>query len=189
MINVILRLRRDNDFNYETVKNTFRPANGELCIVDDARRGVRAKIGDGTTVWNSLPYLDSTIVSNIAVMYGYLHDGTFYKEITHVNEMVAIGVGIYIDKATNSIYRYDESSTSYVKLSGVPTASASTPGIMKLYSALGNNEDGTMTQLAIKTAIESAEARLQAQLDAMKIILGNQEDATFSGFNIEVVTD
>ena len=29
-INAIIQLRRDNDYNFEAVKNTFVPANGEV---------------------------------------------------------------------------------------------------------------------------------------------------------------
>ena len=44
--NVILRLRRDNYFNYDT-KTDFVPKSGEICLVDTARNGLRAKVGDG----------------------------------------------------------------------------------------------------------------------------------------------
>ena len=36
-INSIIKLRRDNDYNYEKVKNTFIPARGEPILVDTAR--------------------------------------------------------------------------------------------------------------------------------------------------------
>ena len=40
--NGILRLRRDNDYNYARIENTFIPANGEVCLVDTANMGLRA---------------------------------------------------------------------------------------------------------------------------------------------------
>lgn len=49
MINAVLRLRRDNDFNYAKIKDTFIPANGEICLVDTARNGLCAVCGDGVT--------------------------------------------------------------------------------------------------------------------------------------------
>ena len=32
MLNAILRLRRDNHYNYAKIKDTFIPANGEICL-------------------------------------------------------------------------------------------------------------------------------------------------------------
>ena len=37
-----LRLRRDNSFNYDKIKDTFIPANVEICLVDTPRDGLRA---------------------------------------------------------------------------------------------------------------------------------------------------
>ena len=34
MLNAVLRLRRDNDYNYAKIANSFVPANGEICLVD-----------------------------------------------------------------------------------------------------------------------------------------------------------
>ena len=51
-------LRRDNDYNYKKTENTFVPANGEVCFVDVAGYGLRAKVGDGITVFAKLPYTD-----------------------------------------------------------------------------------------------------------------------------------
>ena len=45
--NSIIRLRRDNDYNYAKIKDTFSPAKGEVCLVDTARNGLRAVCGDG----------------------------------------------------------------------------------------------------------------------------------------------
>jgi hypothetical protein len=50
-INAILRLRRDNDYNYAKIKDTFIPADGEICLVDTARNGLRAVCGDGVSTF------------------------------------------------------------------------------------------------------------------------------------------
>jgi len=53
-------LRRDNDYNYKKIENTFIPANGEVCFVDVAGYGLRTKVGDGSSTFAQLPYLDET---------------------------------------------------------------------------------------------------------------------------------
>ena len=61
MINAILRLRRDNEFNYDKIKNSFVPADGEICLIDTARNGLRAVCGDGKTTFAELDYLNELI--------------------------------------------------------------------------------------------------------------------------------
>jgi len=50
----IIRLRRDNDYNFEKIKNTFVPDNGEVVFVDTAHDGLRAKVGDGYSTFSQL---------------------------------------------------------------------------------------------------------------------------------------
>jgi hypothetical protein len=50
-IEAILQLRRDNEYNFENIKNTFIPENGEVVLVDTARDGLRAKVGDGVSTY------------------------------------------------------------------------------------------------------------------------------------------
>ena len=142
--NSILTLRRDNDYNYAKVADKFIPANGEVCLVDTARSGLRAVCGDGVTPYAQLEYIDSVFVR------GYLKDdGIFYKDIDATQPYEKNTNVLYIDIPTNSISYYD--GEKYQELSSIklPTASATTPGIMKLYSTTGQNIDGTMTQKAI----------------------------------------
>ena len=95
--NGILRLRRDNDYNYARIENTFIPANGEVCLVDTARMGLRAKVGNGTDVWKDLTYSDEYLINQInnIVEKGYLHDGEFYEDSQYT---------ILLDKSVNKIY-------------------------------------------------------------------------------------
>lgn len=138
--NAILQLRRDNDYNYQKVKDSFIPANGEICLVDTARSGLRAVCGDGITPFAQLEYIDSIFVK------GYYKDGVFYKDSEFTNTYVASTNLLYIDN--NTMYYFDGENYQLVG-SSLPTASATLPGIMKLYSTTGANEDGTMTQKAI----------------------------------------
>lgn len=146
MLNVILRLRRDNDYNYAKIKNSFVPANGEICLVDTARSGLRAVCGDGRTPFGELDFMDSLFVK------GYAKDGNFYTDASYsvpckTNENI-----LYIDTLTSGMYYYDGEKYQEIGRSTVPTATAATdttPGIMKLYSTVGQNTDGTMTQKAI----------------------------------------
>jgi hypothetical protein len=62
MLNTIIRLRRDNDYNYAKIKDRFVPANGELCLVDTARDGLRVICGDGVTPFGELEYSFETLV-------------------------------------------------------------------------------------------------------------------------------
>ena len=61
MINAVLRLRRDNDYNYAKIKDSFIPANGEICLVDTAREGLRAVCGDGINTFGQLEFLNDFI--------------------------------------------------------------------------------------------------------------------------------
>lgn len=50
-INAVLRLRRDNDYNYSKIKDSFIPKNGEICLIDTAKDGLRAVCGDGSSTF------------------------------------------------------------------------------------------------------------------------------------------
>lgn len=140
--NAVLSLRRDNDYNYAKIKDTFVPANGEICLVDTAAGGLRAVCGDGLTPFGALEFIDQLILK------GYYFDNIFYKDKNKTQTYNTLINKIYIDIPSNSIYYYD--GEFYQKVSGgLPTATATTAGIMKLYTTLGQNEDGTMTQKAI----------------------------------------
>lgn len=58
ILNVVIKLRRETEEFYDKVKDTFIPLNGEVCLVDSINYGLRAKVGDGETLWKDLPYSD-----------------------------------------------------------------------------------------------------------------------------------
>ena len=100
IINTIVKLRRDNDYNYEKVKDTFIPLRGEMCIVDDSKYGVRAKVGDGTSTFGSLPFEDSYAFDRV-VERGYLINGEFYFTNDQSSEILPhVDFKLYLDKLT-----------------------------------------------------------------------------------------
>jgi hypothetical protein len=149
MFNAIFRLRRDNHYNYNKIKDTFVPQNGEICLVDTARDGLRAVCGDGKTPFGQLGYMNDLIVK------GKYEDGKFISN--DGLEVEGSEIKLYIDSSTNKIYHFD--GNSYILIAGgeagsIPTASAKVAGIVKLYNEVGDNTDGTMTQKAITDELE-----------------------------------
>lgn len=148
MINAILRLRRDNQFNYNKIKNSFIPANGEICLIDTPRDGLRAVCGDGKTVFNDLPYLFDLI------QRGYFKDGDFYSDETYTQKLSGSAIKLYINNLNSALYYYNGYEFEEIGVN-IPTASAKKPGIMKLYDTSGYNTDGTMTQRAITEELDT----------------------------------
>ena len=130
-------LRRDNYFNY---KADFVPQNGEICLVDTARDGLRVVCGDGKTKFESLEYIDNFIVK------GFFVDDAFYEDKSGTTPIAGAVHKLYIDMATQQMFVFD--GEKYVSAGGKQIANATSeiPGIMKLYDTLGQNTDGTITQ-------------------------------------------
>lgn len=159
--NTILALRRDNDYNYAKVRSTFIPANGEVCLVDTARSGLRAIIGDGKTPFGELSFFDEIFIK------GYYFNNQFYKDAHYLETCNAWINKLYIDISNNNLYYFD--GEDYQKISGgttLPTATEKNPGIMKLYNSVGQNTDGTMTQKAISDELD----------DKVELILKAEEE-------------
>ena len=114
--NVILRLRRDNYFNYDT-KPDFVPKSGEICLVDTARNGLRAKVGDGTTRYADLPFDFGNLI-----WHGHFNsEGQFIYNEEGLSAEPSVNA-VYIDTVTYGIYCYD--GEKYIKLNSIPTACA-----------------------------------------------------------------
>lgn len=146
-----IRLRRDNDYNFELIKDTFVPASGEVVLVDTARDGLRAKVGDGYSTYAQLNFTDADLRN--PVQQGWYVDGEFYKD-EHLNTPFQKMINkIYIDKPHSKIYYFN--GISYVPVGGVVNnASEVEAGLVKLYSTMGYNTDGTMTQKSITNELE-----------------------------------
>ena len=145
-----IKLRRDNDYNYAAKKDTFIPLKGEVCLVDVAGKGLKAKVGDGVKTWANLPYTDEEVYKAIdaLIVSGELVDGIFYTDSTHTDYYTPTGGTIYIDTARSKVYIYNDNEYVCVN-KDVALASSEQAGIVKLYSTTGQNTDGTMTQKAI----------------------------------------
>lgn len=146
-VEAIFKLRRDNDYNYEKVKDTFIPAKGEVCLVDTTRLGLCVKVGDGVSTYGSLEYVN-TIFQMVTFVEG--------KAFVNDKEITPSGNKIYIDaNNTNDLYYYNGVEFVLIGPGSLPAASAETAGIMKLYSTTGENVDGTMTQKAISDELNT----------------------------------
>ena len=177
----VLRLRRDSEYGYNN-RHSFIPMDGEVCLVNTNFEGLRAKIGDGRTQFKNLKYVDFGIVQK-----GYYHDGKFYADSNHQNELATNAV-IYIDKQTRKAYYYD--NDEYVLIHDIPMASSSTPGLVKLYDDWdGLNDDGAVTQRALRLRLQQLETRIEA-LENQKLIVDalNNEIMVFKDFNVEVIS-
>lgn len=164
-INAIFKLKRDNDYNYEKIKDKYIPSNGEMILVDTARNGLRAKIGDGVSTYANLKFVDVDIAKNI-IVNGYFYNKQFYYDRGH-NELISASENkIYIDGHTGKFYSYNgtEYQTPDVE---IPIATSEVAGIMKLYNTVGENTDGTMTQKAISDEIDNVEEAMTKKLDSL----------------------
>ena len=83
LINTTIKLRRDNDYNYSRVADSFIPMKGEPVLVDTEQYGLRFKIGDGVTPYGALAYADD---NNNVVLLGYYLNSKFYTDSTYRKE-------------------------------------------------------------------------------------------------------
>ncbi len=145
-----IALRRDNDYNYKKIENTFIPENGEVCFVDVAGYGLKTKVGDGVSTFAQLPYADETILQNInsLIVKGYFYQGNFYYDAAHTTLLGGMIGRIYIDAISSKLYTYNGINYE-TQNSSLPNATAEIAGAVKLYDQVGQNIDGTMTQRAI----------------------------------------
>ena len=160
MIGSIIRLRRDNDYNYAKIKSTFTPANGEICLVDTATDGLRAVCGDGSTKFGNLEYQD-------CIVWGYYNGTNFYKDVEKTIKVTTSKYKVFIDKDSSVVYVYNGSV--FIPVNGaLPTASSEIAGVTKLYKTTGKNEDGTMTQ---KSITESLSTKVSADIEGETLFL------------------
>ena len=74
---------------------------------------------------------------------------------------------IYIDDTARKLYFFD--GTQYISINdNIVTATAETPGVIKLYGTTGQNVDGTMTQKAITDELD---LRYKASIDSNNELL------------------
>lgn len=160
ILNATIQLRRDNDYNFKKVENFFVPANGEVVLVDTAKDGLRAKVGDGYSTFAQLQYTDADLRN--PVLHGYYYNSGFYQDAMHTIPMVRMMNKIYIDDSVRKVYYFD--GTNYICIQDhLVNATSDIPGIVKLYNETGYNIDGTMTQKAITDELD---LRYKADIDS-----------------------
>ncbi len=158
-IEATIRLRRDNDYNFEAIKDTFIPANGEVILIDTAKDGIRAKVGDGVSTYAELNFVDEDIRN--AVLQGYYDNGVFYKDSTKNTPFKNMINKVYIDKPHSKLYYFN--GIEYIPITEtLVTASSDMAGVMKLYNTTGYNIDGTMTQ---KSITDELDLRFKTNID------------------------
>lgn len=159
IIDAVVRLRRDNDYNFNKIKDTFIPANGEVVLVDTSKDGLRAKVGDGFSTYAQLNFADEDLRN--AALQGYFKEGIMYQDATFGTPFPQMINKIYIDKIQSKIYYFN--GVKYVPIDGTfSNASETTAGVMKLYNTVGYNTDGTMTQ---KSITEELDLRYKASIE------------------------
>ena len=165
VVEAVIRLRRDNDYNYEAIKDKFVPANGEVVLVDTARDGLRAKVGDGYSTYAQLQFTDQDLRNT--VLQGYYENNVFYRDPTKQTPMSEMINKIYIDIPHRKIY-YFNGNEYVLAQAALTTASADMAGVMKLYNTVGQNIDGTMTQ---KSITDELNQRIKTDVDANEELL------------------
>ena len=156
LINTTIKLRRDNDYNYNRVADSFIPMKGEPVLVDTEQYGLRFKIGDGVTPYGALAYADD---NNNVVLLGYYLNSKFYTDSTYTVELEKNENKLYIDKNAHAVYIWN--GENYIPLS--PEATETVAGMMKLYQTSGNNTDGTMSQKVITEGVNAIKLELDEQ--------------------------
>lgn len=172
-----VRLWKDTDENFESIKDSLIPLNGEVIIVEFPDGDIRYKVGDGRTTYANLKFADQTIRDQVCgiVVKGYYFENEFYTTKDHDIKIVGYDYKLYIDLDSSEIYYYSTDDKKYHSLTHLPTASDTVAGVMKLYNETGEHEDGTMTQKSITSEI------------AKKFIVstGKDEDLIFTSGVIE----
>lgn len=97
----------------------------------------------------------------------------FYADSLHTQPIEGSTIKIYIDLTKSGLYYFDGVNYQSVRAEGsIPTASSTTPGIMKLYDSIGDNTDGTMTQKAITDELDD-KVEVSLNLDEEMLIFSN----------------
>lgn len=137
IIDVVIKLRRDTEENFDLVKNTFIPEKGEPILVDTTGGILRFKIGDGVSTYDELGYIDSQVFK------GYYDSDTqkFYRDYEKTLEYPSLDSRLYLDLSNDKVYVY--TGSKFVTSSGVT-----------LYDSVGQNTDGAMTQKAVTDELD-----------------------------------
>lgn len=145
-----IKLRKDTLTNWEATNPVL--LEGEICIVNAGNLGLRIKIGDGTSNFKALKFLDEDSLFKRSIIIGYYFEGNFYTDTVKSVKYDLFEHQLYIDYIVGNIYYYTGTELKKLDLD-LPKATAETAGIVKLYSVQGQNDDGTITQKFFTEAI------------------------------------
>lgn len=95
--------------------------------------------------------------------YGYYDSDTdtFFAEATHVTPLPRSTSKIYIDQSTGMIYSLFDNKYNPL----IAVASQDNYGAVRLYSTLGQNEDGTVSQKVLTDALNNIANIEEEQLE------------------------
>ena len=165
ILNAVIQLRRDSETNFNKIKDTFIPVNGEVVLIDTISDGLRAKVGDGVKTLAELSYTDETILNKAnessGIVRGYYLNDNFFTDSTYLTTLPRELNKIYIDNNSKAIYYYD--GIQYISINdALPNASDIVAGISKLYQNGGQNIDGSMSQKAVTDGVQSISFTIDA---------------------------
>lgn len=146
-----IQLKRGNQEVLErSLVGDKKPARGEPVWEIDTNR---LKIGDGINNYIDLDYLTGQSDESPLVITGYYYNNGFWEEPEHLNLLPRYVTKVYYDIPTGQIYYY-AADGFYHRLVQAVQVDSSLPGLVKLYSTVGPNIDGTMTQKAITDELD-----------------------------------
>lgn len=144
---VRIKFRRDTESNYAT---SFVPLSGEICLVD-TENGLRFKVGDGSTTFNLLPFVDEDNLNKFSILQGYYHNNKFYQEDSYTTEFVGNDNKVYIDINTGKFY-YSRQGIFFENVVSLPNVSAAGAGTYTTSNAGAVTATGTATVTYSKAA-------------------------------------
>lgn len=165
-----IQFKRGNKSALEQVLvGAKKPVRGEPVWESDTNK---LKIGDGSNDYVDLPYINGggEVISPI-ILTGYYYNNNFYQDEEHTIPLSKYISKLYVDNNTTEIYYY-ATDTNYHKLVMLAQIDSNTPGLVKLYTSKGNNQDGTMTQKAISDELAKKVEMSLEETEQECLILG-----------------
>ena len=102
--NTRIKQKRDTATNWEKIKNSFSPLDGEIIIVDTSAGDTRLKIGRYDTsksrllTYAELPFLDEKLYNTVGKKIGNIYDEINEKATKDVATQSINGLMSYVDK-------------------------------------------------------------------------------------------
>lgn len=107
-LNTRIKLRNDTLASFTSANPVL--LKGEVAVVETTDEGLRFKVGDGVTAFNSLHFYDEDSDYKKHIILGYYYNGSFYKEVAHTTAYKLYKTKLYVDLSTTATYHYDGTS-------------------------------------------------------------------------------